>query len=294
MDNELLLSVSVVTYNQMDYIKQCLDGILMQQTHFDFEIILGEDESTDGTREICIEYAKRYPNKIKLFLRSRKDVIYINGNATGRFNMIENLKSCKGKYIALCEGDDYWTDPLKLQKQVDFLEANKDFNICFHRANTLQNGEFKPHEIPNSFNNEQFHYVELLRYYNFISTASVMYRKPKNFKLPNWFHSISFGDLGLYKLISQEKKIQCLEDVMSVYRIHNEGIFSGLSQLIVQQNYLSFYKTIFFILNAEEQGIVRIKVKQLLSKIANEKQPDSLLKRKLYFYMLRMQNRVYI
>src|SRR5690606_24131225 len=112
------------------------------QTTFPFEIILGEDESNDGTREICKQYAAQYPDKIKLFLRSRKDVIYINGNPTGRFNFIENLKACSGKYIALCEGDDYWTDPLKLQKQVDFLENNSDFALCFHMVEVLKDGEF--------------------------------------------------------------------------------------------------------------------------------------------------------
>ncbi len=126
-----MVSVCVQTYQHKGYIKQCLDGILMQQTNFPYEIILGEDESTDGTREICIEYAEKYPDKIKLFLRCRKDVIYINGNATGRFNFMENLKACKGKYTALCEGDDYWTDPLKLQKQVDFLEANPEYSLIF-------------------------------------------------------------------------------------------------------------------------------------------------------------------
>ena len=126
------VSISVTTFNQKNYIKDCLDGILNQRTTFQFEIILGEDQSNDGTREVCQDYAKRYPEKIKLFLRSRKDVIYINGNATGRYNFLENLKACRGKYIALCEGDDYWTDPLKLQKQVDFLESNEDYNICFH------------------------------------------------------------------------------------------------------------------------------------------------------------------
>src|SRR5690606_9059601 len=108
------------------------------QTTFPFEIILGEDESSDGTREICIQYAAKHPDKIKLFLRSRKDVIYINGNPTGRFNFIENLKACSGKYIALCEGDDYWTDPLKLQKQVDFLEAYVDHTICWTNYQILE------------------------------------------------------------------------------------------------------------------------------------------------------------
>ena len=129
-----LVSVCVQTYQHADFIKQCLDSILMQQTNFDFEILLGEDESTDGTKEICIEYAEKHPDKIRLFLHKRENVIHIGGHPTGRFNMLYNLNEARGKYIALCEGDDYWTDPLKLQKQVDFLEKNNAFDICACRT----------------------------------------------------------------------------------------------------------------------------------------------------------------
>ena len=117
-----LVSICVQTYQHAPYIAECLEGLLKQKTTFPYEIILGEDESNDGTRDICKAYAKKYPEIIRLFLRRREDVIYINGNATGRYNFIQNLRTARGKYIALCEGDDYWTDPLKLQKQVIFLE----------------------------------------------------------------------------------------------------------------------------------------------------------------------------
>ena len=133
-----LVSVCCITYQHVHYIKGALDGFLMQKTDFPFEICLGEDESDDGTREICQEYAKKYPDKIRLFLRRREDVIYINGCATGRYNIIETLKECKGKYIAHCDGDDYWTDPYKLQKQVDFMEKNNDFSLVFHRFDILE------------------------------------------------------------------------------------------------------------------------------------------------------------
>jgi glycosyltransferase involved in cell wall biosynthesis len=127
-----LVSVCVQTYQHIAYIKDCLDGILRQQTDFPFEILLGEDQSTDGTRQICIEYAQKYPDKIKLFLHHRENNIKINDRFTGRFNFLFNLFSSRGKYIAMCEGDDYWTDPLKLQKQVREMEANFDINICSH------------------------------------------------------------------------------------------------------------------------------------------------------------------
>lgn len=122
VSESLIVSVCIQTYNHERFIGKCIDSVLMQKTTFPFEILLGEDESIDDTRKICTEYAIKYPNKIRLFLHSRKNTIFINGVATGRFNINYNLKNSNGKYIALCEGDDYWTDPLKLQKQVDFLD----------------------------------------------------------------------------------------------------------------------------------------------------------------------------
>ncbi|RSK40517.1 glycosyltransferase family 2 protein [Mangrovimonas spongiae] len=226
-----LVSVSVVTYNHKDYIEQCLNGILMQETTFPFEIILGEDESHDGTREICIDYANKYPDKIKLFLRSRKDVIYINGNPTGRYNMIENLKACKGKYIALCEGDDYWTDPLKLQKQVDFLEANSDYAICFHEAKVLFEKpwpyrvtyykDFKWNVLDE---NKTVYNVDKVFHGPFMATASVVFRVPKNFSIPNWFVEVQSGDIVLSALVTAGNKIKYLSESMSVYRKHIGGV----------------------------------------------------------------------
>ncbi|TYA56642.1 glycosyltransferase family 2 protein [Formosa maritima] len=285
-----LVSISVVTYNHVNYIKKCLDGILMQQTTFPFEVIIGEDESTDGTRDICKSYAEKYPDKINLFLRSREDVINIKGNATGRFNMIENLKACRGKYIALCEGDDYWTEPLKLQKQVDFLEANQDVNVCFHRVNVLRDNKLSLHEMPEPFNIRPFKYIELLKHYNFIATASVIFRKPQDLEFPAWFTKLPFGDLGLYKLVSKNYKIQCLDEVMCVYRVHDKGIYSGLETLKALQIYLNFYKVIFPVLNLEEKEIVRIKIREVTYKISKLKFPKTPLLKKLYNRYLRFKS----
>src|SRR5690606_11365827 len=115
--NNPLVSVCVQTYQHVRYIRQCLDGILMQKTTFGVEILLGEDNSSDGTRQICIAYADKYPDKIRLFLHHRANNIMINGLHTGRFNFFHNLFSANGKYIAICEGDDYWIDPFKLRSE---------------------------------------------------------------------------------------------------------------------------------------------------------------------------------
>ena len=117
-DTSKKVSVFMITYNHEKYIAEALDSILMQKTDFDFDIVIGEDCSTDATRRIVLEYSRKYPDKIKLLLH--------NVNVGFISNMMYVLEACTGKYVAMCEGDDYWTDPFKLQKQVDFLEASLD------------------------------------------------------------------------------------------------------------------------------------------------------------------------
>lgn len=116
------LSVAVITYNQEHYIRQCLDGIVMQKTNFNFEVIIGEDCSTDGTISICREYADKYPN-----IR----ILSNNNNLGYAENWKRVLSACNGEYIAAIEGDDYWTNPNKLQKQVDFLDNNPEYGLCY-------------------------------------------------------------------------------------------------------------------------------------------------------------------
>src|SRR5690554_6858952 len=126
--NALMVSICCQTYNHKDYIVEALESFLMQQTDFPFEILLRDDASTDGTAEICKEYAQNHPNIIKLLAYQE------NQFQKGISPFRDNVKRAKGKYIAMCEGDDYWTDPLKLQKQVDFLEANPEYVMTGHDA----------------------------------------------------------------------------------------------------------------------------------------------------------------
>ena len=121
-----LVSIVCITYNHEPYLRQTLDSFLMQKTSFAYEIVLAEDCSTDGTRKICKEYAAKYPEKIHY--------IYRDHNVGYNENEYEAMCAAKGKYIAYCEGDDYWTIPDKLQKQVDFLETHPDYSVCWHRC----------------------------------------------------------------------------------------------------------------------------------------------------------------
>ncbi|UZH55502.1 glycosyltransferase [Salinimicrobium tongyeongense] len=126
------VSVLVQTFNHGSYLEDCLKGILEQKTDFLIEIILGEDNSTDNTIEICRDYAKKFPEKIRLFLHHPSNKIKILGRTTGNFNAFYNLLNARGKYIAFCEGDDVWMDPYKIQKQVDLLKTGEDFAFTYH------------------------------------------------------------------------------------------------------------------------------------------------------------------
>ncbi len=133
-DMKTVVSICCLTYNHAQFIRQCMDGFLMQETTFPVEILVHDDASTDGTDVILREYEAKYPDKVfPLYENENK---YTNGYK-GRMDIVFNYSRARGKYIASCEGDDYWTDPLKLQKQVDFMEAHTDYAVCFHRCKRL-------------------------------------------------------------------------------------------------------------------------------------------------------------
>ncbi|MBU3658823.1 MAG: glycosyltransferase [Flavobacteriales bacterium] len=121
------VSVILVTYNHEDYIAQSIESILNQETDFDIEILIGEDDSTDDTRKICLEYAKKYPTKIRLFLHNKENKIAANGVPNGKFNLLYSIQMCRGEFIAICEGDDFWHFPQKLQIQTNFMVSNPEF-----------------------------------------------------------------------------------------------------------------------------------------------------------------------
>lgn len=232
----IIVSVCVQTYNHKKYISKCLEGILKQQTTFPFEIILGEDESSDGTREICKVYAEKYPDKIKLFLRSREDVIYVNKKPTGRYNLLQNLKASTGKYIALLDGDDYWTDPFKLQKQVDFLEANPEYSlvcggfISKNEETGEEKVELKEVEASSDHTEKGFDItLERLLKQWLTKTLTLMYRKSaldlKDFQKYKYAKDFHLN----YELLRKGKGYY-MKEIFGVYNIHDGGIFSKLNQ----------------------------------------------------------------
>ena len=213
------VSIWSITYNHAPYIEDCLKGILMQQTNFDFELIIGDDASTDGTSDILRDYANRYPAIIKPIIQEKNVGVYSNSIETVFPNLI-------GKYIAICEGDDYWTDPLKLQKQVDFLEKNKEYEVCVH--NSMELSESLQEPSLKTQPDGDFESIVL----NGLSsnTLSVVFRN-KISTFPKWFYESSSCDLPLYLLLLVDGgKIKYMDDVMGVYRIHSGGVWSTVDK----------------------------------------------------------------
>lgn len=214
-----LVSVCLITYNQEKFIRETLDGILMQKTDFHVEVVIGEDCSTDSTRLICDEYISKFPDKIRS--------LYHTKNVGMAQNWILTMKACKGKYIAICEGDDYWTDPLKLQKQADLMEAHPEYSMCAHNADILEYGNLK--KLP-PINSTELDINDIIQKDWGIMTASIMFRSDE-LAIPEWYGEIKNCDYALQLLMGTKGKMGILPDIMSVYRKHEAGISSTLRPL---------------------------------------------------------------
>ena len=230
------VTVSLTTYNHFPFIAQAIESVLMQETSFDFELLIGEDDSPDGTRQIVIDYQARYPGRIRLFLNDRKNVVYVNGKPTGKWNFANNIRNSRGEYIALLDGDDYWTSPLKLQKQVDFLEHNRDCALCFHNVRILDEADPARQDLHCIQPMRAKYGIEDLLRGNFMHTASVMFRSRLFGDLPSWFFQCPIGDWPLHVLNAQHGRIGYLDEVMAVYRKHGKGVWSRQSRLQVLAN----------------------------------------------------------
>ncbi len=217
-----VVSVCIQTYQHCDYISQALESVLEQKCDFPFEILLGEDGSTDGTRETCIEYAKKYPDVIRLFLNDRSNVIHIDGYPTGRWNFLNNMKHANSKYIALLSGDDYWQASDKLQQQIDVLDKNNEYSMCFHDVSVLYDDK-SSESFPNFPGNTEIKLEELFDQW-FIPTCSMVFRNCIRF--PEWFTDVASGDIALHFLLAEQGKFYYLKKNMGVYRKHAGGVSS--------------------------------------------------------------------
>lgn len=225
-----IVSVCVIAYNHEKYLAEALNSVLSQKVNFEFEVIIGEDYSTDSTLRIAQEYQARYPNQIRVVQSVHKRKLEINGHATGRYNLLNTLGLCHGKYIALLDGDDYWIDPNKLQKQIEFLEQHEEYSFAFHNVymddNNSGNSEaVRKTFLPSSFS-EEVGLDELLLIRNFVPTSSVVFRNNIPGTFPDVFYKAAIGDWPLHLFNLNFGHVKYMEDVMGVYRI-GSGLWSN-------------------------------------------------------------------
>ena len=215
-----VLSVCMVTYNQERYIRQTIESVLMQETEFSLELVIGEDCSTDGTRAIVRELAERHPDRIRPLFRER--------NLGGKQNFMQTYAACRGQYMAILEGDDYWTCPQKLQRQVEALQAYPDWAICFHPAEIQYEDWRKPTgRWPEKWEKPESTIIDLFDQC-YIPTNAAVFRHRLFERLPEWFAELYIGDWPLHILNAAHGNIGFLPEVMSVYRVHSKGVWSSL------------------------------------------------------------------
>jgi len=220
------VSVLTITYNHERFIAQALDSALMQQVYFNYEIVVGDDCSTDSTRKILADYQRKFPDKIRLLLPEQNLGMMANFAAT--------LKECCGQFIALLEGDDYWTSPDKLQRQVDLLEAHPECCASFHNVLVVHDGApeqdrlFHQHPL-----GKQFFDLKDVATNHFIPTCSTLFRNRQPQALPDWFLELPMGDWPLHILNAEHGSYAYLDQVMANYRVHQGGVWSGSSRLTV-------------------------------------------------------------
>lgn len=218
-NSQPLLSVAMITYNHAPYIAQAIDSVLRQETRFPIEIVLGEDCSTDGTREIVREYQRNHPRVLRALLPE--------SNLGATQNFVATLAECRGRYVATLEGDDYWTATDKLQKQVDFLEAHPECSLSCHRVQYIYaDGSRPPHGYREDVAAGFYTPDHLIRDF-FVKTCSVVMRGEWTRNLPEWMQLSFIGDWPLFCLAALHGKVALLDDNMAGYRVHAGGFWSS-------------------------------------------------------------------
>lgn len=245
---DIKVSICTITYNHEKYIRQTLQSVLAQKTNFNFELLIHDDASTDNTAKIILEYQKKYPHIIKPVLQ--RENLMSKGVCV---DQVYNWPRIKGQYVAYLDGDDYWTDAYKLQKQVDFLDAHADYSLVFHPAQCVwEDNQHKP-TLWGPEKEELANLDAVIWKRNFIPTLSVMYRwRLHGANAALWPMGIAPGDWYVHLLHAQVGKVGFIPQVMGVYRKHVGGVWYNENQS--DQFFLTyFWPRILFCQKAKAQ-----------------------------------------
>lgn len=230
------VSVSITTHNREKYIVQALESVLMQEVNFNYEIVIGEDCSTDGTRDIVLSFQENYPDKIRVLLHEK------NLGMVGNLEKI--LLASQGEYIALLDDDDYWTSPQKLQKQVDFLDNHPECTVCFHDSRCFYEDGSGADYFINLPDSKEIFTLEDLKPGPFIPTSSTMFRRGLFDGFPNWFHEMIGHDWPLHILNALHGDMGYINEVMSATRIHGGGEWNGRNEIEQLKYVINDYKVV--------------------------------------------------
>lgn len=226
-----LVSVSVTAYQHAAFLEECLDSILAQRRDFPIEVLLGEDGSTDGTREIARRYADAHPDLIRLFLRDRSQVVVIDGRPTGRGNFLNNYAEARGRYLCHLDGDDHWTDPDRLAIMVERMEREPDLALCFHNAwNRYPDGNTVDYvRLYTGAGPLRDRYgVKDLATANIIPTCGVMWRIDPKPPVPGVWRTATVGDWVFNLTFAMLGPVGCVDRIMGVRRLHSGGLIGGM------------------------------------------------------------------
>lgn len=278
-----LISVIMITYGHEKYIRQAVEGVLMQECNFEIELLIANDNSPDKTNDVIQDIIQNHPNANRINYINRTE------NIGGQKNFEDAFNTCRGKYIAHCEGDDYWTDSRKLQKQIDFLEANPDYVLSFHGVKILKpDGTLEKDFITNV--PENYESIETLaRLGNYIHTPTIVYRNIVT-DLPYELMISPIGDFFLYLILAQHGKLKFIDEEMAVYR-YGVGVHSTLDDIrLAKSNFKLFTLLLSYFNNPEINKILlerQLSAFDSFEKLIRNEYAESFVSNHIFFKALK-------